>query len=177
MHDPQDFFGHRGVYDHPAKGNAARLAIVQRSSMAGIAEHIVRVASVPDGQPAAAASAPQQTGQESRPPRRRADTSPPPHVRRHRLLDAFKFLPAHIPFMRMRNEDQPVRTRFASRDGARFALFIVEDPFAFAVRICAPVHRAAENAIQHAVGRSAPRDLAGPRRTDGQLHSVLQKPP
>ena len=78
--------------------------------------------------------------------------------------------------MGIRNQDEPLLTRFASRDHARFALFIVDGPFAFSVRVRAAVHRATEDAIQHAVGRAAPRDLAR-RRPDGQLQPVLQKPP
>src|SRR5438128_10947277 len=97
----------------PTKRDAARVSVVQRPSMAGITKHIMRVASVADGQLPATAPTAEQAGPQRPPVRHRTSVPPPAQILRHRLLDPFELVPAHVARVRVGNPREPPMPRSA----------------------------------------------------------------
>src|ERR1039458_5865706 len=175
LHHAQHLFGDSFVYRHSAECNTTRLSTVEPASMTYITEYIVVVASVQHGELTTTPPATQQTGQQSRTALHGARWSAPANIFRDRLLNLLMLFPAHVTFMGVRKQCQPLLPRFASSASARLAVFIAQCVFCFSVCIGAAVNRVGQNSVDRSVGRAFPTGLALPG-IYRKLQTVFQQP-
>src|SRR5262249_55601436 len=165
--------GFDGVIDPQAtEGNAARLAVVEQTTVAGIARDVVSRAAVADCQFTAAPAAAVKTGKQGIAVFGRPMMAARRDVLAHHPADRLRTLPVEITFVRAGLQRQPFLARLAAATGANVRASVSRHRSGFTIGIGAAVDRVCHHPVDRRVAWPSPNDL--PVAAPGwQIQTVL----
>jgi hypothetical protein len=119
LHDTQHLAPNDFIGGDATEGDASGLTVVQKSALARVSQRVVAAAGIAHRQLMTAPPATQESGQKCLSIASRTQQLATQQVVLNQLLDLLKALPAHISFMCVRDERQPLLTGLSAISGSR----------------------------------------------------------
>jgi hypothetical protein len=143
-----------------AKGNATRLAVIESTSMTGIARDCVLRAGIADGQLTAAAAAANEAGEQRITMLGRAMMPARWNVLAHHSADRLRTLPIHVALMAARLQRQPFRAQLAPPVNVPTRATTARCSAGLTIGVGTTVDGVADDAVDGSVAGPAPDDIA-----------------